>query len=323
MGIRHLFHPSVSPLFRIISITFAALFAHSIFINLLKPQTELCPTPLAPGAIKTYRIPASRLLNFHDSEIPRIIHQTYRDKNLPLKFKEWQKSCIDLHPNYEYRLWTDSDLRELVRTKASWLLQRYDGFENFINRVDVGRYLVLYLYGGFFIDLDVECLKSHERFVKMGGALLPQLELSVENEHISFPEHNIPNSWMASTPNNIFWMSMLQEIAAGTSQGVEQVTGSVFLYNHLFKWQKKTGEVPEVTLLYPGRALDIMPGTVFPYDWRQDEEKYGSICLAASPDFDPSLCKQKLAKYAYAITYWTKTWGDWRMEDHILHQPNK
>ncbi|KAJ3337696.1 hypothetical protein HDU91_001401, partial [Kappamyces sp. JEL0680] len=237
------------------------------------------------------------------------------------------KSCIDLHPNYEYRLWTDSDLRELVRTKASWLLKRYDGFENFINRVDVGRYLVLYLYGGFFIDLDVECLKSHERFVKMGGVLLPQMINWDANKDSLFPEHNIPNSWLASSPSHPFWLGLLRQINGSTDVGVENVTGSVFLYHNIFKRQKGNTVVRLDKHWNESDPLHTMlePGLLFPFDWRIYDQlpKVYEICAAGSDRFSPQMCKQQWPSTAYAITYWTKTWGDWRMKDHILNQPNR
>lgn len=39
--------------------------------------------------------------------IPRIIHQTYINKtseSIPLRWQPSQKSCIDLHPDYEYKV---------------------------------------------------------------------------------------------------------------------------------------------------------------------------------------------------------------------------
>lgn len=37
----------------------------------------------------------------------RIIHQSWRDENVPKEYSAWQQSWIDLHPDWKYNLWTD------------------------------------------------------------------------------------------------------------------------------------------------------------------------------------------------------------------------
>lgn len=36
--------------------------------------------------------------------IPKIIHQTYKNNTIPEQWKQGQQSCIDLHPDYEYKV---------------------------------------------------------------------------------------------------------------------------------------------------------------------------------------------------------------------------
>lgn len=36
--------------------------------------------------------------------IPKIIHQTYINESIPEKWRAAQKSCQDLHPDYEYKV---------------------------------------------------------------------------------------------------------------------------------------------------------------------------------------------------------------------------
>ena len=38
--------------------------------------------------------------------IPKIIHQTYINESIPEHWKGPQQSCIDLHPDYEYKVRT-------------------------------------------------------------------------------------------------------------------------------------------------------------------------------------------------------------------------
>lgn len=37
----------------------------------------------------------------------RIIHQSWKDANVPKDYHAWQQSWRDLHPDWKYILWTD------------------------------------------------------------------------------------------------------------------------------------------------------------------------------------------------------------------------
>ena len=46
--------------------------------------------------------------------VPALIHQTWKDKDIPKKWRKAQQSCIDAHPGYTYKLWTDKEGLELI-----------------------------------------------------------------------------------------------------------------------------------------------------------------------------------------------------------------
>ncbi len=93
------------------------------------------------------------------SDIPRIIHQTWKDNHLPTDYKQYRQTILDLHPDWEHRLWTDADNRNLIMKTFPWFLKTYDNYKHTIERVDAVRYFILLHYGGVYIDLDMECLK--------------------------------------------------------------------------------------------------------------------------------------------------------------------
>lgn len=86
--------------------------------------------------------------------IPKIIHQTYANESLPPHWLAAQKSCIDLHKDYEYKLWTDKSAREFIASEYPWFLETFDGYQFPIQRADTIRYFVLAYYGGIYLDLD-------------------------------------------------------------------------------------------------------------------------------------------------------------------------
>ncbi|KAL8970040.1 MAG: hypothetical protein Q9183_001703, partial [Haloplaca sp. 2 TL-2023] len=56
-------------------------------------------------AIHSAEIPApnSPLIDNMPQIIPKIIHQTYVNESVPEVWREAQRSCIDLHEDYEYK----------------------------------------------------------------------------------------------------------------------------------------------------------------------------------------------------------------------------
>ncbi len=140
-------------------------------------------------SIHSAEIPApnSPLIENMPQFIPKIIHQTYVDETIPEHWREAQRSCIDLHEDYEYKvggnvppplppdgshqegarasvrahgadrwgqLWTDAMSRELIATEYPWFLNTFDNYTQPIQRADAIRYFVLAHFGGIYIDLD-------------------------------------------------------------------------------------------------------------------------------------------------------------------------
>ena len=86
--------------------------------------------------------------------IPKIIHMCYKDLKILEKYAQnWKK----LNPEYELRLYDDSLCRQFLRKNFSEL---YVKIFNYIRdgpiKADFWRVCVLYIYGGIYIDADVE-----------------------------------------------------------------------------------------------------------------------------------------------------------------------
>ncbi|KAL8890317.1 MAG: hypothetical protein Q9215_002487, partial [Flavoplaca cf. flavocitrina] len=107
-------------------------------------------------AIHSAEIPApnSPLIDNMPQYIPKIIHQTYINDSVPEIWREPQRTCIDIHEDYEYKMWTDAKSRELIATEYPWFLNTFDNYSQPIQRADAIRYFVLAHFGGIYIDLD-------------------------------------------------------------------------------------------------------------------------------------------------------------------------
>ena len=89
--------------------------------------------------------------------IPRIIHQTYSDTSILERWRLAQESCIKMHPDYEYKFWTDSDSCAFILKEYLWFLSTSVKHPDDIQRADAIRYFILTHYGRFYIDLDSGC----------------------------------------------------------------------------------------------------------------------------------------------------------------------
>src|SRR5947209_7161400 len=97
--------------------------------------------------------------------IPRIIHQTWKDEQIPVAFRDMVATWKQHHPQWEYRLWTDTANREFIQSHYPEFLTFYDLYPSHIQRVDAFRYLLLYTFGGVYVDLDFECLLPLEELL--------------------------------------------------------------------------------------------------------------------------------------------------------------
>ena len=97
--------------------------------------------------------------------IPKIIHQTWKTKDIPDNWKEAVKSCKTINNDYTHILWTDENMDKFVKEYYPYLHNLYKSYKYNIQRCDVFRYLVLYKYGGIYLDMDIICKKKITEFL--------------------------------------------------------------------------------------------------------------------------------------------------------------
>lgn len=141
--------------------------------------------------------------------IPKIIHQTYKSLDkLPPEWKETPDQWKRYHPEWTYMFWSDSDCRKLVKENFPEFLETFDSYENNIQRADAIRPIVLYLYGGFYADMDVIPIEPLDKF------FYPKGELFLVQSPNSNPLRGkvITNSMMGSKKGCIFWKIVIEEM---------------------------------------------------------------------------------------------------------------
>jgi mannosyltransferase OCH1-like enzyme len=155
------------------------------------------------------------------SLIPKVIHQTWKTRDIPERLAGWHRSFHDRNPGWTVRLWTDEDNRAFLEQHYGWFLEIYDSYRYPIMRADVIRPFLLYHFGGFYADLDVECVRSldllcegsvDQSLVQSAPASGVGLVLGQETRIMSGPI--IGNAVMGSRAGHPFWKAVFSEFEA-------------------------------------------------------------------------------------------------------------
>lgn len=91
-------------------------------------------------------------------KIPKIIHQIWLGSPVPESFKQLQQSWVENHigRDWFYKLWTDEDVAQLNLYNQKF----YNDTDNYGVKSDILRWEIVYHFGGVYVDMDFECLRS-------------------------------------------------------------------------------------------------------------------------------------------------------------------
>jgi len=146
--------------------------------------------------------------------IPKIIHQTWKTKDIPRQYAGFVESVKRYNPDYQYRLWTDENNRGLIKDLYPWFLRTFDAYKHGIERADAVRYFILYTYGGVYIDLDMECLKPID-------SLLRNADLFFSIEAGPFIQNQVvSNAFMACARKNLFFLHIMKNLEGFIRQDI-------------------------------------------------------------------------------------------------------
>ncbi|KAI1829128.1 CAZyme family GT32 [Penicillium roqueforti] len=164
----------------------------SFLVRRVSTLLSLLVEDAAADAIHCAELPSpnSSLIEQRPQIIPKIIHQTYTNETIPGVWREAQQSCFNLHPDYEYILWTNEKSRDFIAAEYPWFLETFDGYKYPIQRADSIRYFVLAHYGGTYIDLDDGCNRRLDPLLAYPAWVRRTVPTGISNDAMGFvPQH--------------------------------------------------------------------------------------------------------------------------------------
>lgn len=183
-------------------------------------------------------------------KIPKIIHQTWKTENVPWKWKLYQKKVKQLHPDWEYRLWTDKNNMEFVKLNYPDFFDIFRNFPKNIMRADVIRYLIMDKIGGLYLDLDYEMIKTFD--FKNVSIVLPLNRSKKFGDN----ENSLGNCIFASVANHPFWKDVIDyltknQIIVSEYIQVLDATGPGFLTKIFYENQYENIYTPDRMVFHP------------------------------------------------------------------------
>lgn len=133
--------------------------------------------------------------------IPRIIHQTAPDNksNWHPLWHPCQQSWLTNFADAEYKMWSDSDIDQLIEQHYPQYWSNYCKFPVHIMRIDFVRFAIMHHVGGIYADMDYYCYSNFYNELTNSVYL-------VENPYGNDP---IENSLMCSEPGHPFWIQCM------------------------------------------------------------------------------------------------------------------
>ena len=165
--------------------------------------------------------------------IPKIIHQTWKTTDIPNEWKDAVYACKTLHSDFNYILWTDETMDSFVKNEYPHFYKTYTSYRHVIQRCDAFRYLVLYTYGGIYLDMDISCKKN------LSDLLQYDIVLSKSSNVNSFT-----NAFFMAVPQHPFLKYCIDQLPShmhqyqyfGKHMHVMYSTGPLFLTNRVSEY---------------------------------------------------------------------------------------
>ena len=213
--------------------------------------------------------------------IPNYIHMLWYDKNgndvYPTKNQRFIDTWYQHNNNSTITVWNNSDVDYLFTFLDNKYQHYFDKITMNICRCDIARFLIIYLCGGLYVDLDFYCNKSIDSLIESNNRLF-FMEVP---EHFNRSKH-LFNGIFASVKNDDFVIGWVNHIMRNCKKldnrvDVMQTTGPQEFYKY-----------------YLTNEIELSnPCLVMPYT---DKGKISKVCDEETP---------------YCYTLWTEgtDWG--------------
>jgi mannosyltransferase OCH1-like enzyme len=138
--------------------------------------------------------------------IPLIIHQIWFQgiNNIIQPYRNCFINTIKFleNTNWDHYFWDQLRIEKLIKEEYPQYWNTYNKCEILVQKLDVARYIILYHYGGCYMDMDMDILKDFS-------------DLLDEEDELVFSltkQFGYNNGILFSSVNNKFWLDFLKNV---------------------------------------------------------------------------------------------------------------
>lgn len=211
------------------------------------------------------------------------IHQIWfqGEKNVPSKYTKYINSVKNKNPDWEYKLYDESDLLKYAARYSKKCLDKMNKYKFMHQKIDLGRYLIAYFEGGITVDIDSQCVRSFNDLLKDPVVKENQIILSIANEtdscfsgiiakiYIWLNSVEFVNNACIISPNNN--SKILKDLVKYTINipdctdsdssfaCIDKTTGPIS-FSSFMKQQKSVGYIPFESITFDENNVEDIPG---------------------------------------------------------------
>jgi mannosyltransferase OCH1-like enzyme len=144
----------------------------------------------------------------NSNTIPLIIYQTWNSTCVPLHMANNIVRLLTTNPEFDYYLYDDLQSREFILYHfGQEVANAYDALIPGAYKSDLWRYCVLYINGGFYLDMKFYSAIPLIKLLEYGPTIF------VKDLHtVNSSSDDLYNAFMASTPNNEIFKHCIKDI---------------------------------------------------------------------------------------------------------------
>jgi mannosyltransferase OCH1-like enzyme len=165
-------------------------------------------------------------------------------------FNENVKNWQILNPSWKLHFVSNDELRNACKTFSKECLETYDSFDLLHLKIDLGRYVLLYLYGGIYVDMDMYVLRGLHTSIIINSLIkkaskkhilgLSSLNLDTHESLLFIGKQQVlNNAMMLSTPKHPLISLMIKSVISNYKKQtafennsydiIQNITGPVFM----------------------------------------------------------------------------------------------
>ena len=163
--------------------------------------------------------------------IPKIIIQTWKTNDVPQRYMPLIDSVKQHNPDYEHLFFTDDSIEKFFKLHYPEYWNTYNRLPVKIQKIDFFRYVAVYHYGGFYLDLDISVMKPFDPLLKY-NCVFP-IDEYIDTRLCKHPRYksycNVGHNFLlgqyafAASPKNPFIKALVDRIHNNLNKYIRQV----------------------------------------------------------------------------------------------------